>query len=215
MNMEKEKACIPVVPVALDGPKGRIVAAALELFAQSGYDGVSVRDIAKAVGIKDASIYSHFASKEEILETIVERFRASFVGSNPDVADFDKIFSVCTPRVFLTKGFDLFKRRLQDPPTAWSYLVLMREKFSGGRAAEVWAAHRTTVIHYVSDAFAAMIRLGLIPKRDPVKLARLYEYPIFLLIEDYVLRLCRHESTSAIEREIRSQVDFVIDFIEK
>jgi hypothetical protein len=104
---------------------------------------------------------------------------------------------------------------LQDPPTAWTYLVLIREKFSDGRAAAAWSSHRTAVIRYVADAFSAMIRLGLIPERDPERLARLYEYPILLLVEDYVVKLCGGESTASIEKEIRAHVDFFVDFIEK
>lgn len=40
---------------------------ALEMFAREGYDGTSIRDIAASVGIRGASMYHHFASKEEIL----------------------------------------------------------------------------------------------------------------------------------------------------
>jgi len=40
---------------------------ALEMFATRGYDATSVRDIADAVGVRGATLYHHFASKEEIL----------------------------------------------------------------------------------------------------------------------------------------------------
>jgi AcrR family transcriptional regulator len=40
---------------------------ALQMFSQRGYDGSSIRDIAEAVGIKGASLYNHFRSKEGIL----------------------------------------------------------------------------------------------------------------------------------------------------
>ncbi|MCL3818621.1 TetR/AcrR family transcriptional regulator [Aeromicrobium wangtongii] len=40
---------------------------ALEMFATKGYDATSVRDIAAVVGIRGATLYHHFGSKEEIL----------------------------------------------------------------------------------------------------------------------------------------------------
>lgn len=40
---------------------------ALMMFASKGYDGTSMRDIAESVGIKGASLYNHFVSKEAIL----------------------------------------------------------------------------------------------------------------------------------------------------
>ena len=50
----------------LNSTKERIIFESLNLFSQKGYDGVSMRDIAAAVGIKGASIYNHFKGKEEI-----------------------------------------------------------------------------------------------------------------------------------------------------
>ena len=51
----------------------RIVDEAFTLFAERGYHAVSVRDIAAAVGVKDASLYNHFLSKQAIFDAIVER----------------------------------------------------------------------------------------------------------------------------------------------
>jgi AcrR family transcriptional regulator len=47
-----------------------IVAAAARTFATEGYAAVGMRDVAEAVGIRGASLYHHFASKEEILFAI-------------------------------------------------------------------------------------------------------------------------------------------------
>lgn len=49
----------------------RIKAAAVSLFAQYGYAGTSIRDIAKVVGIRTASIYHFFESKEAVLIEIL------------------------------------------------------------------------------------------------------------------------------------------------
>lgn len=53
--------------------KERILDAALELFARCGYLGTSMSDIAKQLGITKAALYKHYASKQEILDRIVER----------------------------------------------------------------------------------------------------------------------------------------------
>ena len=62
--------------------KGRIVEAAFGLFAERGYHAVSVRDIAAAVGVKDASLYNHFPGKQAIFDAVLaaqlERTRAVF-----------------------------------------------------------------------------------------------------------------------------------------
>ena len=51
---------------AYDGKKGDLLKAGLELFATRGYDGVSVRDIAKSAGVSEAAMYKHFSGKEDM-----------------------------------------------------------------------------------------------------------------------------------------------------
>ena len=53
--------------------KERILETALELFAQNGYPGTSMNDIAAQLGITKAALYKHYAGKQEILDRIVER----------------------------------------------------------------------------------------------------------------------------------------------
>lgn len=53
------------------GSRGTILEKALRLFAEQGYAGTSIRDIAFACDIKPATLYSHFPSKEHVLAEIV------------------------------------------------------------------------------------------------------------------------------------------------
>ena len=52
--------------------------AASSLFSERGYSGTSVRDIARAVDIRGASLYAHVTSKQEVLWSIVERMASTF-----------------------------------------------------------------------------------------------------------------------------------------
>lgn len=54
------------------GTREKILEEALTLFSQKGYNGVSVREIAGAIGIKESSLYNHFANKQEIFDQTVE-----------------------------------------------------------------------------------------------------------------------------------------------
>ena len=56
-----------------EGTKERIMETALELFAQNGYLGTSMNDIARQLGFTKAALYKHYTSKQEILDRIVER----------------------------------------------------------------------------------------------------------------------------------------------
>lgn len=50
--------------------RAEIAAAAARFFAEYGYHSAGMRDIAEAVGMRGASLYNHFSSKELILYTI-------------------------------------------------------------------------------------------------------------------------------------------------
>ena len=53
--------------------KQRILEEALQLFAQNGYTGTSMNDIAAQLGVTKAALYKHYKSKQEILDCIVAK----------------------------------------------------------------------------------------------------------------------------------------------
>lgn len=67
----------------MGGPRGsyakgrerreKIIDAAWEAFAASGYRGTSIAHIAERAGLTDAGVLHHFSSKEELLMTVLER----------------------------------------------------------------------------------------------------------------------------------------------
>ena len=59
-------------PKASEGRQTRreILDAALELFAENGFYGTSLRDIARAVGVRESALYHHFASKEALFAAV-------------------------------------------------------------------------------------------------------------------------------------------------
>lgn len=55
----------------LSPQKQEIIAAAKDLFAQYGYDGLSIRDLANHCGLATATIYHHFRDKEDIFAHVL------------------------------------------------------------------------------------------------------------------------------------------------
>lgn len=54
---------------------------AAKLFAQKGYHGTSVGDIAEALGVQKGSLYAHIASKEDLLYETMREGAAAFHGA--------------------------------------------------------------------------------------------------------------------------------------
>lgn len=60
--------------------KRRILDEALKLFSVNGYEATSIGMIADAVGIRKASLYSHYKSKQDILDTLIEEINERYEG---------------------------------------------------------------------------------------------------------------------------------------
>ncbi len=77
----------------------RILETALDLFIERGYEKTSLREIAERIGVTKPALYYHFASKEEILETLIEpiftgqKLAAEFLSSKPSLEDWNKILA--------------------------------------------------------------------------------------------------------------------------
>ena len=61
---------------------------ASDLFRERGYAGTSIRDIARALSVQGASLYSHVTSKEDVLWAIVDRAASRFEAA-ADRAELD------------------------------------------------------------------------------------------------------------------------------
>lgn len=61
-----------VLPPARTNTKEDLRVHARRLFAEHGYEGVSMRDIAGSVGIRQSAIYNHFPSKQHLLVDLME-----------------------------------------------------------------------------------------------------------------------------------------------
>jgi AcrR family transcriptional regulator len=69
----RPRSSAPAVTVPGGLPaRAQILHAAAALFAEHGYSGTSTRAIAERVGVRQASLYYHFAGKDEILLELLE-----------------------------------------------------------------------------------------------------------------------------------------------
>jgi AcrR family transcriptional regulator len=65
--------------------KVQIEGVATELFRKKGYAATSMRDLAQAVGMEAASIYSHIKNKEALLSSICFRLADAFMDAKKEM----------------------------------------------------------------------------------------------------------------------------------
>ncbi len=83
--------------------KARIQAAALELFAEKGTQQTSLRDIADRLGVTKPALYYHFASRDELVNSLVQPMKEAF----DSYVDAQEAAAPVEPRDLLSSYFDL------------------------------------------------------------------------------------------------------------
>ncbi|WP_372436047.1 TetR/AcrR family transcriptional regulator [Williamsia soli] len=104
-----------------EGRRGEIVSAAADFFAEHGYHTVGMREIAEAVGIRGASLYNHFSSKEEIMYAIALRMTRELQDQHMPLLD-----AAGTPRERLANLIRAHILSLAEHQT--EHLVSLREQ---------------------------------------------------------------------------------------
>lgn len=170
--------------------KERIFRTAVELFSKKGYSGVSVRDITRAVGINESSMYNHFKNKEALLGAIFEYFKEQIGGAVFSEEAVDGIIDQAGPLAFLEQSLDLFVQRLGDPVMNQIGRILTIEQFSNENIRQLFERQVFEVPRQIyTRAFAKMIRDGAIQPFDPEMLANEYlAYSVSLYYEYAVVK---------------------------
>lgn len=166
---------------------------ALNLFADKGYDGVTVRDIATEVGIQQSSLYKHYSSKQEIFDTLVETMQSKYsetaASLNLPEGSFKKIakdYSNCGSKVLREISHSIFHYYLKDPYASQFRKMLTLEKFKNKDAEEIYRKiFIDTAISYQSKLFSEMMRQGYLKDVDPEIMALQFFSPIFVLLNKY------------------------------
>lgn len=97
----------------MSGTKWDLFLTAIDLFAEKCYNRVSIRDLAKRVGIKPASIYNHFESKDALLSAIFDFWEVNLKEYMPDIEEVCSYIGKIPPREVMLKAEFCFSEELQ------------------------------------------------------------------------------------------------------
>ena len=142
--------------------KEEIIYATLELAAENGLGSVSMQQIAGKVGITKASLYNHFASKEDIVEAMYEVLRnASKEKNQSGPLDYDRLTPDIPLAVILGGAVSSYRNLVNDPEMYRFYKVIMSERAINPAAAEIMVKETRTMIHATKTLFYALQVKGI------------------------------------------------------
>ncbi|MCX7920530.1 MAG: TetR/AcrR family transcriptional regulator [Clostridia bacterium] len=198
--------------------KDRILEAAIDLFSERGFNDVSVREITRAVGIKESSLYNHFTSKQQILDEIFEYLRVQLDKTTLPEEEVIKMIENMTPGEFSVFGANVFKEYMGNLTLMKIWRILSIERFRNEKANEFFKKYLIdNAIEYQSKVFKIMMDKGLIKEFDPKLLAReFYAHTIYLYFRFFeVERDTNPADNPEIQRMVMEHMDFIMKAINK
>lgn len=171
--------------------KQEIQEVALQCFAQNGYNGTSLSQIAEAVQLKKQSLYTHFKDKDAIFLSALRHAK------EVEIAFYDDFFSVKKPLLTTLHDFvEALDTMFYTSPTQQFWL---RMNFSPPAHLSVEVKEE---VHQINEA----LREKLLPLFEENKALLHVETAIALeaciaLIDACILHLIFHEETAVIAKK--------------
>ena len=191
--------------------KQEILNAALDLFSVQGFEATSISQIANAVGIRKASLYSHFENKQAILDALIKEVLEQYaehsifamVDWNDPAFTKDKLDMTPDAAVQMIQG--QLRYILHDPAISRARKMLTIEQFQNPELAKLQTRQNyEDVLRYFTGLVGFLIRQGVLTEDDPEIMAAQLCLPITVW-----LGLCdreperEQEVMELVERHIR------------
>ena len=183
--------------------KGRILDAALTLFAENGYDGTSVEQIANIVGIKAPSLYKHYKGKEDILNALIdsaETWYEEMFGFENNIGEVPQ-----SREEFIKVTMERISFTMRDPIIRKTRILLVQEQFRKERISEATTRHQLDGIQRMyAKIIKGMMDEGIVKSDDSDLLAAELTAPVVLQIARSDRQpQCEEECMEYIEKHLR------------
>jgi AcrR family transcriptional regulator len=161
--------------------KERILAKALELFSQNGYERTNIKEIMVSLELVKSAMYRHFESKEEIWNTLLDRLVAYYEDRFGSPEHLPPVPESLEELLAMTMRMVNFT--VHDETVVMTRKLLTIEQYRDERAKKLATKHFLTgLTEMFTHVFSGMMDKGLLRRNDPELLAFSYTAPISVLI---------------------------------
>lgn len=169
--------------------KEKIFDVSIDLFSKKGFDAVSVREIAREVGIRESSIYNHYKNKEAILDAIMDYFMLELHGGGLSEEEGMAIMEQ-NPEIYLQQGTRMYLEQITTPKMEKIWRLVSIETYHNEKIREFFKKELLEApLKIWEDTFQMMIDQKMIKPLNPEILAQEYfSFGIYLFFEYYILR---------------------------
>ena len=161
--------------------KDRILDESLVMFAEWGYRGTNLRDLAARLGLSKSALYKHYASKEDIWNALLDKMEAYYAmrfGSMDNLPPTPDSWEA-----FVQMAMGMIRFTVHDPQIILTRKLLITEQFHDARVCKLATKHFLEgTANIYAKVFEGMMEKGLLKKDNPAMLAFGFTAPISALI---------------------------------
>jgi len=173
--------------------KDRVLNVAIDLFALKGFDAVSLREIADAAGVRKATLYYYFTSKDEILqkilEYVLESWNMSKVGKWSDSNDAEAQIVALGLDGFMAMASGVSGSWMKDPRMEKILRIAFIELYHNAQIRKFMLEFFGSGPEFFESSFAVMMKHKLIKPGDPKVLTDEYmSFYMMALVDHFLLR---------------------------
>ena len=169
--------------------RDEILNVALDMFSVNGYEATSISQIADAVGIRKASLYSHYGSKQEILDNVVKSVldgyaeHSIFVNVDWDDPEFTKDKEGLTAEDAAKMIQGQVRYIVHDPAISRGRKLLLIEQFRNKELAALQTKmNYEGILKYFEGMIRFLIRSNTLKDSDTEIMAAQLSSPITVWI---------------------------------
>jgi AcrR family transcriptional regulator len=142
-----------------------ILDAALDLFSEGGFFGTPMRQIARAVGVRESALYHHFPSKDAILAALLEEFGARKLDALSHV-DLQVVARVGADRMLRTFVLSLLEEWATPHERKFIRLILTEGPRLAARGFTTFPEVIERMLQTLAAFFAQLMERGLVRRRN-------------------------------------------------
>lgn len=164
--------------------KQEILNVSLDLFSIYGYEATSMSKIANTIGIRKASLYSHFESKQAILNEIIDEIleyydkKSIFVNTDWNTEDVPENVDKIVKKI---QGQIQFI--LHDPYISKARKMLVIEQFNNPKLSKLQTKQNyIDVLNYFTEFIQLLIQRDILIEEDVTIMASQFCLPITVWI---------------------------------
>lgn len=192
--------------------KDKIIFESLKLFSSKGYDGVSMREIAAAVGIKGASLYNHFKGKEDIFQAIFDEMikqydnAAALINVPMDKSEHTtSVYHNADEKLLLQMAEGLFSFFTKNEFVSMFRRMLVTEQHKSSIAAKFYSDYYLDApIQFQSQLFEAMQISGDFTRYDAKIMALHFYSPVYYVLSKFDLGYPYEECLELVKKHVHN-----------